>query len=181
MRDSRFDPREGFATSLDTEFVGVGGDLRFLKNTLSGSIHIPLFADFTWSTRAEGGLILPLGEDTRVSDRFFLGPDQLRGFEFAGVGPRDGLSNNDDALGGKKYYVGTTEVSFPLGLPDEIQIRGRIFVDVGASWDVDGNLRDGNTDRVDLQDTRLTPDWPSARDLPGFRLSVRCRLTLALL
>ncbi len=147
-RDSRFDPREGYAANVTNEFVGLGGDLRFLKNTIGGSFYFPLFGDVTWATRAEGGIILPLGEDTRVSDRFFIGPDNLRGFEFAGVGPRDADSSGDDALGGKKFYAGTAELSFPLGLPEEFQIRGRVFADIGASWDVDGD-----TSKIDLQDS----------------------------
>ncbi|MDJ0607477.1 MAG: outer membrane protein assembly factor BamA [Kiloniellales bacterium] len=147
-RDSRFDPREGYAATVTNEFVGLGGDLRFLKNTIGGSFYFPLFGDVTWTTRAEGGLILPLGEDTRVSDRFFIGPDNLRGFEFAGVGPRDAASSGNDALGGKKFYSGTAEISFPLGLPEEFQIRGRLFTDIGASWDVDGD-----TSRIELEDS----------------------------
>src|SRR3546814_7152436 len=36
-RDSRFDPREGFITSLRTEFFGLGGDVTFVRGTASRS------------------------------------------------------------------------------------------------------------------------------------------------
>ena len=149
IRDSRFDPRNGLIISLSNEFAGVGGDVRFLKNTLGAGLYIPVIADVTLAFKGEGGIIYGLGKDTRVGDRFFIGPDSLRGFKFAGVGPRDASSDNDDALGGKKFYTGTVELSFPLGLPEEIQIRGRVFADVGAAWGVDGD-----TDEVDLRDSK---------------------------
>ena len=37
------------------------------------------------------------------------------------------------SLGGKYYYTGTAELSFPLGLPKEIGILGKAFVDVDRS------------------------------------------------
>jgi len=54
----------------------------------------------------------------------------LRGFEASGIGPRD--LSTDDALGGNISLKGTVELSFPLGLPEEYQIRGRIFTDFGT-------------------------------------------------
>ncbi len=59
-----------------------------------------------------------------------MGGANLRGFEFAGVGPRDDATN--DALGAKKFYTSTIEVRFPLGLPEEFDVRGRVFTDVGG-------------------------------------------------
>ncbi len=68
----------------------------------------------------------------RLTERFFVGGDNLRGFAVGGIGPRD--LNTLDALGGKYFYTGTAEASFPLGLPKEIGITGKAFVDVGALW-----------------------------------------------
>lgn len=134
-RDSRFDAREGYIISMLNEFAGLGGDVRYLRNSGGGAYYQPLFGDVTASIRGEVGHIFGINQETLVSDRFFLGQDQIRGFEFAGVGPRDAVT--DDALGGKNFYVGGVEMSFPIGLPDEFQIRGRLFTDVGAAWDVD--------------------------------------------
>lgn len=134
-RDSRFDPHEGYSIRLSTEFAGLGGNVKFFKVTLGGGYYIPITESVTLGFRAEGGNVFGVGQDTRVSDRFFIGPDSLRGFEFAGVGPRD--LQTDDALGGKRFYAGTVELNFPLGLPEEFQIRGRFFGDAGAAWKVD--------------------------------------------
>ena len=53
------------------------------------------------------------GEDVHLSNRFFIGGNNLRGFQFGGVGPRD--YETDDRLGGNLYYVGSAELRFPLG------------------------------------------------------------------
>lgn len=137
-RDSRFDPHKGTILSLSNEFAGLGGDVRFLKSTVGGAYYLPITEQVTAAVKAEGGHVFGIGQETRVGDRFFIGPDSLRGFEFAGVGPRDAVTG--DALGGKNFYTGTLELSFPLGLPEELQIRGRLFGDVGAAWDVDGEI-----------------------------------------
>lgn len=135
-RDSRFDPRTGEVVSVSTEFTGLGGDVTFIKGTLGGGYYLPIAENITGAIKGELGQVTGIGSDTRVGDRFFISPDALRGFEFAGVGPRD--ADTDDALGGKRFYTGTVEFSFPLGLPEEFQIRGRVFTDMGAAWDIDG-------------------------------------------
>jgi outer membrane protein insertion porin family len=136
-RDSRFDPREGFITSLRNEFFGLGGDVSFVRTSASAGYYYTVFEDYTISVRGSGGTMMGVGEDTRISDRFFKGGGQPRGFEFGGIGPRD--ANTNDALGGKHFYTGTVEVSYPLDLPFELDIRGRLFTDVGAAWGIDDN------------------------------------------
>ncbi|HMB75055.1 MAG TPA: outer membrane protein assembly factor BamA, partial [Kiloniellaceae bacterium] len=134
-RDSRFDPRSGYTLRLNNELAGLGGDVRFLKTELFGSYYHSVLDDFTLGLRASGGNIFGIEDGTRSIDRFFLGGQRPRGFEYAGIGPRDADTN--DALGGKKYYSGSVELSFPLGLPEDLAIRGRLFTDMGATWETD--------------------------------------------
>jgi outer membrane protein insertion porin family len=134
-RDNRFDPREGVALRLRNELAGLGGDVFFVKTSVGGEYHYPVAEAWTASVDAEVGNIMGLGEDTRISDRYFIGGGNCRGFEFAGVGPRDLPTN--DALGGKHFYTGTLELGFPLGLPEEFDIRGRIFTDICSAWGLD--------------------------------------------
>ena len=65
-----------------------------------------------------------------------------------GVGPRDVTTG--DALGGNFLFTSTAEQRFPLGLPEELRMFGRVFVDAGTLTDLDvsgeeiadsGNLR----------------------------------------
>ena len=150
-RDSRFDPREGFITSLRTEFFGIGGDVAFVRGSANAGYYHTVYEDWTLSVRGSVGAMTGIGEDTLISDRFFRGGGNPRGFEYGGIGPRDG--NTGDALGGKYYYVGTLEGSFPLDLPFDLDVRGRIFTDIGAVWEIDDNsipvtLQDSSSPRV---------------------------------
>ena len=71
-------------------------------------------------------------KEVKINDRFFINGDQLRGFKNLGVGPRD--SATSDALGGEVYYISRNEISFPLGLPDDLGVGGMIFGDVGSLY-----------------------------------------------
>jgi outer membrane protein insertion porin family len=79
----------------------------------------------------EGGFILPI-KDVRINDRFFINGDQLRGFKNLGIGPRD--SSTSDALGGEIYYISRNELTFPIGLPDDLGISGLLFADIGTLY-----------------------------------------------
>ncbi len=57
------------------------------------------------------------------------------------MGPRDMTPDAtgaayDDALGGNLFAVARLEADFPLGLPEELGLRGGVFLDVGNLWDL---------------------------------------------
>lgn len=137
-RDSAIAPTEGYFARLSNDFAGVGGDETYLKSRVEGGYFYPLDREHEWilSTRGSTGYIVGIGDDTRISQRFMLGGSNLRGFESAGVGPRD--ISTGDALGGKMFYAGTVQMDFPLGLPSEFALKGRVFSDFGSSEGVDG-------------------------------------------
>ena len=149
-RDDRQDPTSGYFVSLDNDLAGLGGSEKFVKSRVTGGTFYPIAPDWVVSAIGEVGYVRGLlGHPVRLANRFFLGGDNLRGFKPGGVGPRD--NSVGDSLGANKYYAGTLEVSFPLGLPREFGIRGRAFTDFGSAWDVDlsgPGLLDVNTIRV---------------------------------
>lgn len=137
-RNSRVDPTDGFITSFGTELAAFGGDVDFFRTTLEGRVYRSFFDDILAVVSAEVGFITRTDDDNLlVNDRFFLGGDSLRGFEQAGVGPRDVRSNDEDALGGQRLARGSLEFLFPLGLPEEFGIKGAVFSDVGYLTEVD--------------------------------------------
>jgi len=144
-RDNRFRPHEGYVLRLRNDLAGLGGDVFFFKSSVGGAYYYPISEKWTASTRGEIGNIFGLGDDTRISDRKFVGGRDCRGFQSSGVGPRDRIS--DDPLGGKNFYTGSLELDFPLGLPDQFDIRGRIFTDACAAWSLDTS-----NSLVDVQD-----------------------------
>jgi outer membrane protein insertion porin family len=137
VRDTRFLPSDGYLIRFDQGVADFGADTRFVSNELLVSYYYPFFPDWVINLAARGGYIHGLGEDVRLFDRFFLGGATLRGFKFAGVGPRD--TSTGDALGGNLLYTGSAELRFPLGLPEELRIFGRTFVDAGTLYDSDAS------------------------------------------
>lgn len=138
-RNSRFDPSDGYFLSYGNDLAGLGGTERFVRNEVGAGIYESLFGtSIVGSLEGSAGIISDLDDDIRISERFFLGGNKLRGFEVGGVGPRDLAT--DDSLGGTKYYVGSAEVEFPLGLPEEFDVKGAVFSDFGTVWGNDDNF-----------------------------------------
>ena len=135
LRDSRIDPTDGYVVRFGQELAGLGGDAKFLKHTLSFGHFYSVADGWVVSSLARAGHIVGIDDDVRIVDRFFLGGRRLRGFEPSGVGPRD--AETLDSLGGNMFYSLTAELGFPLGLPDEVNLRGATFVDVGSLTGID--------------------------------------------
>jgi len=136
-RDSRTDPHEGFIVRLGTDFAGLGGTARYLRARLDGNYYIPLeryTGDSEWvlALSASGGYLAQLGKEEKIIDRFFLGGDNLRGFQSGGAGPHALGTNTADSIGGRLIYTQSTELRFPLPISADLGLSGRAFVDVGG-------------------------------------------------
>ena len=136
-RDSRAFPTEGLYSWLDTEVAGLGGDAQYVSGKLGSNYYIPVYKkSVIFNILGEVGAIAGFGdEDVQINERFYIGGNTLRGFERAGIGPRD--SSTDDSLGGNMFYRGSAEFQFPLGLPEELGVAGHAFTDFGSLWDID--------------------------------------------
>lgn len=168
--NSRLRPSRGETVSWTTEFAGLGGDVKYVRSRARAAKYWPVGAGFIFSVTGEGGWIRSLEDnsvagqdDVRLTDRYFLGEPQMRGFDIRGVGPRivrlqylnddgddatplvpqtieEALASDqrvDDALGGKAYYLGRAELEIPLGSgAREMGLRPSIFLDVGSLFSV---------------------------------------------
>ncbi len=144
-RDNAIRTKEGYYLSFGNDVAGLGGDDKYFKFDVKARQYFT-FADY-WTVKlhANGGYIIGYGgKDVRLSNRYYLGGNSLRGFEYAGVGARD--KKTDDALGGNWTVYGGSELSFPLGL-DEVGIRGRTFFDIGML---------GKPDDIDSRDVEYS-------------------------
>ena len=148
--DSRLnglDPNSGILFEFGQDFAGLGGDNDYIKTTARVVAQTRVFnEEVTLRASFEGGALSWSGNTaSRIVDRFTLGPAIMRGFEPAGIGPRDQSGGANDALGGNLYAVARFEAEFPLGLPEELGIRGGLFYDIGNLWDLDGANTTGGT------------------------------------
>ena len=132
-RDDRIAPTSGYYASLGNDFAGVGFGVDFVRSKVNFGYYYSVAPDWVLSFTGEAGDINGWnGQQVLLQDRFFVGGDNLRGFQDAGIGPRDSVS--DDALGGQKYYVGSVTLGVPLGLPKELGLSGRVFTDFGSLY-----------------------------------------------
>ncbi len=137
------DPTSGVLVRANAELGGLGDD-QFLRTTALVQGETTAFREEI-SLRAafELGSVNMLDGNSRVTDRFFLGSRQMRGFDAGGIGPRDRNSANQDALGGNQFAVARFEAGFPIGVPAEYGISGGVFYDVGTLWGLDDVLGTG--------------------------------------
>jgi outer membrane protein insertion porin family len=143
-RLSGLNPNAGYLLEFGTDFAGIGGDNKFIKTRAKAVAQTKVLnEEVTLRAPLEGGALnWQSDHNSRTIDRFVLYPEIMRGFEPGGLGPRDlsskpGGGNYDDFLGGNLYAVARFEAEFPLGLPEELGLRGGIFYDVGNLWDLD--------------------------------------------
>ena len=136
------DDTSRFFLQVDTEVGGLGADNQYLKATALARAQTRILNDeVTIRAEVEGGALYSIsGAGSRVTDRFMLGPDKVRGFRTYGTGPRDLTVPNTDALGGNYFVAARLETQFPLGLPEEYGITGGVFADVGSLWSLDDTL-----------------------------------------
>ncbi len=219
--DNRVHPTNGHMVSVTAEFAGLGGSVKYARLTANAGKYWNLGKNWIFSVTGEGGIIKGLnnGGDVILTDRFYLGEPQIRGFDIRGVGPRvlrksyvdtpgnmtssycfapavtdstgavttaavrnsataakdcatgqtfleasgvsaDRTTWQDDAVGGKYYYLARMELEIPLGSgAKEMGIRPSIFMDAGAVW---GGKTPILTDTADLNGDGII-DNPSGR------------------
>ena len=135
-RDDRLEPTSGYYVSLGNDFAGVGFGVDYVRSKVTFGYYYPVAPEWVLSFTGEAGDIFGWnGQQVLLQDRFFVGGDNLRGFQDAGIGPRDSVDS--DALGGQKYYVGSVTLGVPLGLPKELGISGRVFSDFGTLYSLE--------------------------------------------
>ena len=139
--DNPQNPNEGAYINFSQDFAGVGGDTQFLRTTIDGRYYYPLTSDFTLMLRGQGGHVWGWGSTPlNIFDHFMKGPELVRGFQTAGIGPRDlNPLTAQDALGGSLYWGATVEVLFPLSfIPKDFGLRAAVFADAGSLWNYQG-------------------------------------------
>ena len=166
--NSRLRPTAGQRLVLSGDFAGLGGDVKYIRGSFNASKYWGLGSGFVFSLLAEGGYIHSLEDSrgpgidkVRITDRFYLGEPQFRGFDIRGVGPRvlrvpyatDSATGAqtlvternqivDDALGGRAYYLGRAEIEIPLGAgARELGLRPSIYIQAGSLFKVTEPLK----------------------------------------
>ena len=130
-RDDVIKPTKGWNFALSQDVSGLGGDLKFLRSVLGLEYYHPFFFNLVGDISLSTGYISGYGgEQVPINERFFKGGPSFRGFEIAGIGPRDTVG--DAALGGQLFAIGTYQVRLPDILPPDYGISLSAFSDFGS-------------------------------------------------
>jgi outer membrane protein insertion porin family len=132
-------PDAGFVFRFSQDFAGLGGDRTWSRSSLLAGYQRRVFnGDVTLRAEFEAGAIFHRGGPSLITERFALNSDQFRGFSSYGLGPVGyGTDGSRNGLGGNYFAVARLEAEFPLGLPQEYNMRGGLFLDVGSLWGLD--------------------------------------------
>jgi outer membrane protein insertion porin family len=139
--DNNKHPTSGVNLSIGQDFAGLGGDEHYMRTATDLHTYYEVISDLVGHLHLQGGNILGLGNNqVRMLDDFKMGPNLVRGFQPAGIGPRDiTVGSSNDAIGGTLYWGASLEFQYPLYfLPKDSGFTGAVFVDAGSVWDYRG-------------------------------------------
>ncbi|MEM8953338.1 MAG: outer membrane protein assembly factor BamA [Verrucomicrobiota bacterium] len=137
-RDDIFLPRRGLKADAGT-FVTVGGDVEIYGAEFGATKYFLLPFDTIFSLRGTFDTVDDTsGGGVPIFEREFLGgSNNLRGFRFRDVGPKD---ENGEPLGGRSAAFGSAEITVPIIK----MVRGALFYDIGVvsekSWSFSGDV-----------------------------------------
>jgi outer membrane protein insertion porin family len=138
-RDSKVDPTTGYYVKFGNDVAGLGGTPKFVRTYATAGQYFQLADDYELYINGGAGYVAGYaGSDVLINQRFYLGGASLRGFRDAGVTPVDRTTLTP--LGAIWNTTASAEVTFPLGLPKEVDIKSLFFVDTGIVGPTDPSV-----------------------------------------
>jgi outer membrane protein insertion porin family len=149
--DNNKSPTSGMMLTFGQDFAGVGGDVAYMRTAVNFNSYYEVVPDLISIVHLQAGNMIGLGgQEVRLLDDFKMGPNLVRGFAPAGLGPRDttpGTAN--DAIGGTNYWGASLEFQYPFYfLPKDSGFRGAVFFDAGSVWGYKGETQLASTGEV---------------------------------
>lgn len=142
-RDDRSDPRKGYFLSYSTEYTGIGGEKKWIKNEAEARGYYPVVGDLILRSRFYAGKLDQV-ESRAIprTEKFTLGGSRnLRGYSFEDIGPKKRLARKDTGvfenfnIGGEFMTFANVEFQHPLSR--EAGLKWVVFFDAGHAGDVD--------------------------------------------
>ena len=154
MRNQRFQPTEGFRSSFN-QSIPLYSDDYALGNAYDFKTWYTLPNEMTTSFNVYGKVVNSLNdEDVRITNRFYLPRNKLKGFKTRNVGPKDGK----DYVGGNYAAALNFDATLPMFFSTVENVDVRYFVDAANIWGVDYSsaVDQSNTIR---SSTGVVLDW----------------------
>ncbi len=165
-------PTSGLYINFGQDFAGAGGDVSYLRSIVDARAYYEVVSDLIGILHLQGGDMLGFNNCptantcvsndgyVRMLDDFKMGPNLVRGFQPAGIGPRDitpGTTN--DNIGGTMYWGASLEFQYPFYfLPKDSGFRGAVFVDSGSVWGYRAETQNPATGEINGTITSTNPN-----------------------
>ena len=125
--DNNKNPTSGIALNFGQDFAGAGGDEAYMRSVVDFHSYYEPVSDLIGIVHLQAGDILGFqkcptpnscasnDDYVRMLDDFKMGPNLVRGFAPAGLGPRDNTpGTSNDAVGGTMFWGASLEFDYPL-------------------------------------------------------------------
>lgn len=135
LRDSKFNPTSGSIIFFDQNVAFLFSDIPTVQTVIGGVFYKELINEnFVGSAKIKFGNVVAFdNKNVKLSDRFFTGTSDLRGFDHRGIGPTDG----GDHVGGNNLAIIGLKTTFPNPIPDVLRPTSYMFYDIANIWGVD--------------------------------------------
>lgn len=135
-RDDRSDARKGIFLSYSTEYTGLGGDKKWVKNEAEARGFYPVWGDLIFRSRFYAGRLDEVnGQKIPRTEKFTLGGSRnLRGYSYEAVGPKaTGVNTLGQTLTFNTGGVFSTFTNFEFQHPlsREAGLKWVVFFDAG--------------------------------------------------
>ena len=191
--DNNKNPTSGMNVNFGQDFAGAGGDEKYIRSVVDFHSYYQPVSDLTGILHLQAGDIFGLqkcptagtcvgnSDYVRMLDDFKMGPNVVRGFAPAGLGPRD-ITNYPfgygygDNIGGTMYWGASLEFDYPLYfMPKDSGFTGAVFVDSGSVWGYRGETQypaTGEVNNLSMSDGSICQCGMQYGDSAAVRASV---------
>lgn len=147
-RNHRFEPTAGYYLNIASEYAGVGGDKKWLKNELDTRYFKSIIGDLVFRSRFYTSKLEVIdGQKIPRNEKFSLGGARnLRGFNSQDIGPKktllvdaddDGLKNDEKIFNEGALFTAYTTLELEHPLAREAGLKWVLFYDAGTAANID--------------------------------------------
>ncbi len=141
-RDDRSDARKGLFLSYSTEYTGLGGDKKWLKNEAEARGFYPVWQDLIFRSRFYAGRLDEVNaRPIPRTEKFTLGGSRnLRGYAYEAVGPKRTVTNTAGqklTFNAGGIFSAFTNLEFQHPLSREAGLKWVVFFDAGHAGTLD--------------------------------------------
>lgn len=141
-RDDRSDAKKGIFLSYSTEYTGLGGEKKWVKNEAEARAFYPVWQDLIFRTRLYAGRLDEVNaRPIPRTEKFTLGGSRnLRGYAYEAVGPKRTVTNNAGqrlTFNSGGDFSAFTNIEFQHPLSREAGLKWVVFFDAGHAGTFD--------------------------------------------